>query len=491
MTKGAQRMSKFSKWLVAARKEKKLSQAQLADRVGATQAQVSQWETGKQEPKPEVIKQLQKLLAVHGVAVAAESESTTTPVAKSNGRKNSNGAAAAVLGFEQKMWEAADKLRGSMDPGEYKHVVLGLIFLKFISDACDERYAELKNEDSADPEDRDEYEATNVFWVPKQARWPELQRAAKQPTIGVLVDKAMEAIERENPSLKGTLPKDYARPSLDKQRLGEIIDLMSSVGLVDTAHRTKDVLGRVYEYFLGKFASAEGRLGGDFYTPQSVVRALVEIIEPTKGRVYDPCCGSRGMFVQSEKFIAAHGGRPGDISVFVQELNPTMLRLAKMNLAIRWIEANLGPEWANSFHNDLHKGLKADFVLANPPFNVSDWGGEHLREDARWAYGTPPIGNANYAWLQHIISHLNPATGIAGVVLANGSMSSQQTNEATIRRNLVDADIVDCMVALPGQLFYATQIPVCLWFLARNKTDKRFRDRRNQVLFIDARNLGR
>jgi type I restriction enzyme M protein len=394
-----------------------------------------------------------------------------------------------VLGFEQKLWEAADKLRGSMDPAEYKHVVLGLIFLKYISDAFEERYAELSTEEDADPEDRDEYEAANVFWVPKQARWSELQKAAKQPTIGVLVDKAMEAIEKENPSLKGTLPKEYARPALDKQRLGEIIDLMSGVALLDPEHRTKDILGRVYEYFLAKFASAEGRLGGDFYTPSSVVSVLVEMLEPTKGRVYDPCCGSGGMFVQSKKFVEAHGGKLGDISVFGQEWNPTTWRLAKMNLAIRGIEANLGPEWANSFQNDLHKGLKADFVLANPPFNVSDWGGEHLREDVRWMYGTPPVGNANFAWLQHIVHHLAP-NGTAGVVLANGSMSSQQSNEGVIRKAMVEADVVDCMVALPGQLFYATQIPVCLWFLSRNKADKRFRDRRGEILFIDARKLG-
>jgi type I restriction enzyme M protein len=299
----------------------------------------------------------------------------------------------------------------------------------------------------------------------------------------------MESIEKENPSLKGTLPKEYARPALDKQRLGEIIDLMSGVALLDPEHRTKDILGRVYEYFLAKFASAEGRLGGDFYTPQSVVRVLVEMLEPTKGRVYDPCCGSGGMFVQSKKFVEAHGGKLGDISVFGQEWNPTTWRLAKMNLAIRGIEANLGPEWANSFQNDLHKGLKADFVLANPPFNVSDWGGEHLREDVRWMYGAPPVGNANFAWLQHIVHHLSP-NGTAGVVLANGSMSSQQSNEGAIRKSMIEADVVDCMVALPGQLFYATQIPVCLWFLSRNKADKRFRDRRGEILFIDARKLG-
>jgi type I restriction enzyme M protein len=376
-----------------------------------------------------------------------------------------------------------------MDPGEYKHVVLGLIFLKYISDAFDERYSELLSDEDADPEDRDEYEAVNAFWVPKPARWSELQKAAKQPTIGVLVDKAMEAIEKENPALKGTLPKEYARPAVDKQRLGEIIDLMSGVGLVDTEHRTRDILGRVYEYFLKKFALAEGRLGGDFYTPQSVVRVLVEMLEPTKGRVYDPCCGSGGMFVQSKKFIEAHGGKVGELSVFGQEWNSTTWRLAKMNLAIRAIEANLGPEWANTFSNDLHKGLKADYVLANPPFNVSDWGGEHLREDVRWKYGAPPVGNANFAWLQHIAHHLAP-TGTAGIVLANGSMSSQQSNEGVIRKTMIEADILDCMVALPGQLFSSTQIPVCLWFLARDKKNSRLRDRRGEILFIDARKLG-
>lgn len=489
-------MPDFPSWLVAARKQKKLSQAQLAERLGVSQAQVSQWESGKAEPKTDVLKQLEKVLGSSsgGATKAVPAKSSEPP---SNGRSSkSNGSnGAAVLGFEQKLWEAADKLRGSMDPGEYKHVVLGLIFLKYISDAFEERYTELQGEENADPEDRDEYEAANVFWVPKQARWSELQKAAKQPTIGVLVDKAMESIEKENPSLKGTLPKEYARPALDKQRLGEIIDMMSSVGLIDKEHRTKDILGRVYEYFLAKFASAEGRLGGDFYTPQSVVRVLVEMLEPTKGRVYDPCCGSGGMFVQSKKFIEAHGGKLGDLSVFGQEWNPTTWRLAKMNLAIRGIEANLGPEWANSFQNDLHRGLKADFVLANPPFNVSDWGGEHLREDVRWAYGAPPIGNANFAWLQHIIHHLAPS-GTAGVVLANGSMSSQQSNEGVIRKNLVEADVVDCMVALPGQLFYATQIPVCVWFVARDKKGglgprgQKLRSRKGSTLFIDARNLG-
>ncbi|MEP7122431.1 MAG: class I SAM-dependent DNA methyltransferase, partial [Byssovorax sp.] len=397
---------------------------------------------------------------------------------------------AAVLGFEEKLWEAADTLRGSMDPGEYKHVVLGLLFLKYISDAFELRYAVLKATKNADPEDKDEYTAENVFWVPKAARWAELQQAARQPGIGTLIDKAMEAIEKENPSLKSTLPKEYARPAVDKQRLGKLIDVMSDVDLAAPGHNTKDLLGRAYEYFLKKFASAEGRLGGDFYTPQSVVRVLVEMIEPYKGRVFDPCCGSGGMFVQSEKFVEAHGGSARDIAVHGQEWNATTWRLCRMNLAIRGIDANLGATWENSFHKDQHVGLKADFVLANPPFNISDWGGELLREDARWKYGVPPVGNANFAWLQHILNHLHPDNGVGGVVLANGSMSSSQSNEGVIRSAMVEADVVDCMVALPPQLFYATSIPVCLWFLARNKRDKRFRDRRGEVLFIDARKMG-
>ncbi len=395
----------------------------------------------------------------------------------------------AVLGFEEKLWLAADKLRGSMDAAEYKHVVLGLVFLKYISDAFDQRRDDLAKEPGADLEDRDEYEGANVFWVPKEARWGSLQAAAKLPSIGVTVDAAMDAVERENPSLKGTLPKEYARPTLDKQRLGELIDLLGSVGLHEKGARTRDVLGRVYEYFLGKFAAAEGRLGGEFFTPQSVVRTLVEMVEPFKGRVYDPCCGSGGMFVQSERFVEAHGGSPHDLAVYGQEWNATTWRLCRMNLAIRGIEADLGRTWANSFHADQHPGLKADFILANPPFNVSDWGGEHRAEDPRWAYGKPPLNNANFAWLQHIASHLAPG-GVAGVVLANGSMSSQQSNEGEIRKAMVEGDLVDCMVALPGQLFYVTQIPVCLWFLARNKRDPRYRNRQGEVLFLDARKMG-
>jgi type I restriction enzyme M protein len=404
----------------------------------------------------------------------------------------------ANLGFEEKLWQAADKMRGHMDAAEYKHVALGLVFLKYISDAFQEFRAKLATVPGSNPEDRDEYVAENVFWVPKEARWSYLQSKAKsgdqekgrQLDIGQLIDRAMDLIEKENPPLKGVLPKDYGRPSLDKTRLGELIDLMSGIELMaDGGGKGKDLLGRVYEYFLGRFASAEGKAGGEFYTPQSVVRLLVEMIEPYKGRVYDPCCGSGGMFVQSEKFVEAHGGRLSDLSIFGQESNPTTWRLCKMNLAIRGIECNLGPHHADTFHNDLHKGLKADFILANPPFNISDWGGDRLREDVRWKYGTPPVGNANYAWVQHIIHHLAPA-GTAGFILANGSMSSNQSGEGDIRRAIIEADLVDCMVALPGQLFYTTQIPACLWFLSRSKTAQPFRHRKGETLFIDCRKLG-
>jgi type I restriction enzyme M protein len=395
----------------------------------------------------------------------------------------------ANLGFEQTLWQAADKLRGSMDASDYKHVVLGLIFLKYISDAFQEHYDKLKKEPHADPEDRDEYTADNIFWVHKAARWPHLQASAKQTAIGKLIDEAMLAIEKENPSLKGVLPKDYARESLDKHRLGELIDLIGTIGLGDKESRSKDILGRVYEYFLGQFAAAEGKKGGQFYTARCVVKLLVEMIEPYKGRVFDPCCGSGGMFVQSEKFVEAHGGRRNDLAIYGQESNQTTWRLAKMNLAIRGIEANIAWNSQGSFHNDAFKDLKADFVLANPPFNDSDWGGERLRDDARWKFGAPPVGNANFGWVQHFISHLAP-NGIAGFVLANGSMSSNQSGEGEIRKGMVGADLVDCMIALPGQLFYTTQIPVCLWFVTRNKANGKFRGRRGQTLFIDARKLG-
>ncbi|HNR24828.1 MAG TPA: class I SAM-dependent DNA methyltransferase [Candidatus Bipolaricaulis anaerobius] len=407
---------------------------------------------------------------------------------KSAQRADSTG---ATVGYEAQLWKMADALRSNMDAAEYKHVVLGLIFLKYISDAFEEHRTKLEADraQGADPEDPDEYRAVNIFWVPKEARWSHLKANAKQPTIGKMVDDAMLAIERDNPSLKGVLPKDYAHPRLDKQRLGQLIDLVSDIGLGDKANRSKDILGRVYEYFLSQFASAEGKKGGQFYTPRCVVRLLVEMLSPYKGRVYDPCCGSGGMFVQSEKFVEAHGGRIGDISIYGQESNHTTWRLAKMNLAIRGIDGNLGQEHADSFHRDLHPDLKADFVLANPPFNDSDWGGERLKDDKRWKYGIPPAGNANFAWVQHFIYHLTP-TGLAGFVLANGSMSSNQSGEGEIRKNIIEADLVDCMVALPGQLFYSTQIPVCLWFIARDKRNSRFRDRRGETLFIDARKMG-
>jgi type I restriction enzyme M protein len=412
--------------------------------------------------------------------------------------KTKNGSA-ANLGFEAKLWAAADALRNNMDAAEYKHVVLGLIFLKYISDAFEAKHAELEAQKAhgADPEDRDEYRAASIFWVPKEARWQHLKASAPQPTIGTLVDDAMAAIERDNPSLKGVLPKDYARPGLDKQRLAQIINLVSDIALGSAADRARDTLGRVYEYFLARFASAEGKSGGQFYTPSHVVRVLVEVLAPYKGRVYDPCCGSGGMFVQSEKFIEAHAGKIGDlpapklrqagISIYGQESNYTTWRLAKMNLAIRGIDAQIAH--GDTFHNHRHPDLKADYVLANPPFNDSDWRGELLEDDKRWVYGTPPAGNANFAWVQHFIHHLAP-TGLAGFVLANGSMSSNQSGEGEIRKAIIEADLVDCMVALPGQLFYSTQIPVCLWFLARNKKNGRFRDRRGETLFIDARKLG-
>ncbi len=411
---------------------------------------------------------------------------------KPSARKKS-AATAAPLGLEQKLWAAADALRNNMDAAEYKHVVLGLIFLKYISDAFEAKHAELAAQvkEGADAEDPDEYRAASIFWVPKEARWSHLKANAPQPTIGKLVDDAMAAIERDNPTLKGVLPKEYARPGLDQSRLGQIINLVSDIALGDEASRAKDTLGRVYEYFLSQFASAEGKKGGQFYTPTHVVRVLVEMLAPYKGRVYDPCCGSGGMFVQSEKFIEAHAGRLGDISIYGQESNYTTWRLAKMNLAIRGIDAQIGH--GDTFHNHAHPDLKADYVLANPPFNDSDWRGELLREDQRWQYGVPPAGNANFAWVQHFIHHLAP-TGLAGFVLANGSMSSNQSGEGEIRKAIIEADLVDCMVALPGQLFYSTQIPVCLWFLARDKKNgpknQQWRDRRGETLFIDARKLG-
>ncbi|MDS4068415.1 MAG: class I SAM-dependent DNA methyltransferase [Candidatus Competibacter sp.] len=399
-------------------------------------------------------------------------------------RNNTNtaNATAANLGYEARLWQMADALRNNMDAAEYKHVVLGLIFLKYISDAFEAKHAELdaERDQGADPEDPDEYRAASIFWVPKEARWSYLKASAPQPTIGTIVDDAMAAIERDNPTLKGVLPKDFGRAGLDKQRLGQIINLVSDISFHPSppgrgaggegsgmgVDRAKDTLGRVYEYFLARFASAEGKSGGQFYTPSHVVRVLVEMLAPYKGRVYDPCCGSGGMFVQSEKFIEAHAGKLGDISIYGQESNYTTWRLAKMNLAIRGIDAQIAH--GDTFHKHAHPDLKADYVLANPPFNDSDWRGELLRDDKRWVYGVPPAGNANYAWVQHFIHHLAP-TGLAGFVLANGSMSSNQSGEGEIRKAIIEADLVDCMVALPGQLFYSTQIPVCLWFLRRDK----------------------
>lgn len=413
---------------------------------------------------------------------------------KSAGKAAGNG---ANVGYEAQLWQMADALRGSMDAAEYKHVVLGLIFLKYISDAFEEQHARLEadQESGADPEDPDEYRAQNIFWVPPEARWSNLKTQARQSTIGQIVDDSMAALERDNPSLKGVLPKDYARPALDKTRLGQLIDLIGNIQVGDEEARSRDVLGRVYEYFLAQFASKEGKKGGEFYTPRSVVKLLVEMLEPYKGRVYDPCCGSSGMFVQSVEFIRAHSNGNGnggkaraDISIYGQESNYTTWRLAKMNLAIRGIEGQIAH--GDTFHNDRHPDLKAGFILANPPFNISDWGGDRLKDDKRWKYGIPPKNNANFAWVQHIVHHLAPA-GVAGFVLANGSMSSNQSGEGEIRKNLIEADLVDCMVALPGQLFYSTQIPACLWFLARDRKNGKFRDRRGEILFINARKLGR
>jgi len=412
-------------------------------------------------------------------------------------KKNGNGTEEPLekqsLGkLETTLWKAADKLRKNIDAAEYKHVVLGLIFLKYISDAFEELYARLKAEEElgADPEDRDEYKAENVFFVPQEARWSFLLSKAKQPDIGKYVDEAMDAIEKENPSLKGVLPKVYARQNLDPTGLGELIDLIGNIALGDTKARSADILGHVFEYFLGEFALAEGKKGGQFYTPRCVVELLVEMLEPYHGRVFDPCCGSGGMFVQSEKFVTEHQGRANDISIYGQESNQTTWRLCKMNLAIRGIDSSQ-VKWNNegSFLNDAHKDLKADYILANPPFNVSDWGGELLRNDARWQYGVPPVGNANFAWLQHFIYHLAP-TGQAGVVLAKGALTSKTGGEGEIRKALIENGLIDCIVNLPAKLFLNTQIPAALWFLSRNRNNGKFRDRHDEILFIDARNLG-
>ncbi|TGM63183.1 SAM-dependent DNA methyltransferase [Leptospira meyeri] len=396
--------------------------------------------------------------------------------------------------IEKQLWKSADKLRKNIDAAEYKHVVLGLIFLKYISDAFEELHSKLKtgkgDYSGADPEDKDEYKAENVFFVPDIARWSYLLSKAKLPTIGKEVDSAMDAIEKDNPSLKDVLPKVYARGNLDPTSLGELIDLISNIALGDAKARSADVLGHVFEYFLGEFALAEGKKGGQFYTPRSVVELLVEMLEPYKGRVFDPCCGSGGMFVQSEKFVEEHKGKIDDISIYGQESNQTTWRLAKMNLAIRGIDSTQ-VKWNNegSFLNDAHKDLKADFIIANPPFNVSDWSGELLRTDGRWKFGVPPAGNANFAWIQHFLYHLSP-TGTAGFVLAKGSLTSKTSGEGEIRKALVEAGLVDCIVNLPGKLFLNTQIPASLWFLSRNKSGGAFRNRMSEILFIDARNEG-
>jgi len=390
------------------------------------------------------------------------------------------------IGFEDKLWSAADKLRGSMDASEYKHVVLGLIFLKFVSDSFNDKFEELVCEASGFEEDKDEYTADNIFYVPLDARWGAIASYATSPEIGKVIDNAMEILEKENPVLKGVLSKNYSRRELDKTRLGELVTLFTNIEVGTDKAKERDVLGRVYEYFLSKFASAEGKLGGEFYTPACIVRTLVEMIEPYKGRIFDPACGSGGMFCQSARFISEHQGNVRNISVYGQESNPTTWKLAKMNLALRQIEADLGTHNADSFHEDLHKQLKADFVLANPPFNISDWGGEKLQEDIRWKYGTPPTGNANYAWLQHMLHHLNPNGGVCGTVLANGSLSSNTSNEGEIRKNMLRGDAVECIVAMPGQLFYSTGIPVCLWIMRKGKNE----NTKDKVLFIDARNLG-
>jgi type I restriction enzyme M protein len=394
--------------------------------------------------------------------------------------------------LEKQLWKTADKLRKNIDAAEYKHIVLGLIFLKYISDAFEELFAQLKTEEAqgADPEDKDEYKAENVFFVPQEARWQLLLSKAKQPDIGKFVDDAMDAIEKENASLKGVLPKVYARQNLDPTSLGELIDLVGNIALGDTKARSADVLGHVFEYFLGEFALAEGKKGGQFYTPRSVVELLVEMLEPYNGRVFDPCCGSGGMFVQSEKFVTEHQGRVNDISIYGQESNQTTWRLCKMNLAIRGIDSSQ-VKWNNegSFLNDAHKDLKADYIIANPPFNVSDWGADLLRKDGRWQYGVPPTGNANYGWIQHFLYHLAP-NGQAGFVLAKGSLTSKTSGEGEIRKALIENNLIDCIVNLPAKLFLNTQIPASLWFMNRNRTNGKFRDRSNEILFIDARNLG-
>jgi type I restriction enzyme M protein len=407
-----------------------------------------------------------------------------SPMART--KKAEKTSSTANIGFEAKLWQAANKMRNNMDAGEYKHVVLGLIFLKYISDAFEEQKKKLERDKSADPEDKDEYLADNVFWVPKTARWHHIQSQARQATIGKVIDDAMVEIEKDNNSLKGVLPKDFARPGLNKQRLGELIDLIGTIGLGDEENRSKDVLGRVYEYFIMQFASAEGKKSGQFYTPSSIVRLIVKMLSPYKGRIYDPACGSGGMFVQSEKFVRAHGGKIGDISVYGQESNHTTRRLAQMNLAIRGIEANLGTKHEDTFREDLHKDLKADYILANPPFNDSDW--SFRPDDIRWKFGIPPRGNANYGWVQHIIHHLAPK-GKAGFVLGNMSLTSETGGEDEMRKKLIQSNLVECIITLPDKLFYSTPIPVGIWILNRDKQSNKGRSRKD-ILFIDASKLG-
>ncbi|MFP4401830.1 MAG: type I restriction-modification system subunit M [Candidatus Nanoarchaeia archaeon] len=385
--------------------------------------------------------------------------------------------------LEAKLWAAADKLRNNMDASEYKHVILGLIFLKFISDSFENIYERIKTEEYADPEDKDEYLAHHVFFVPKDARWSNIVEKAKTPEIGEVIDNAMISIEKDNKTLRNVLPRNYGRPELNKVVLGEVVDLIHSIDSGKSYEESKDILGRIYEYFIGKFASAEGKGGGEFYTPDSVVQLLVEILEPYEGKIYDPACGSGGMFVMSEKFVEAHGGRVGDLSIYGQESNPTTWKLCKMNLAIRGLDHDLGERADDSFHFNQHSSLKADFIIANPPFNISDWGANRLQEDPRWVYGMPPNGNANYAWVQHFIYHLSQK-GKAGFVLSNGSMSSNTAGEGEIRKKIIKDDLVECIVALPDKLFYNTGIPACLWFLNRDKK------RTNEILFVDCRDMG-
>lgn len=388
----------------------------------------------------------------------------------------------AEIGFEEKIWDAADKLRGNIDASEYKHVILGLVFLKYLSDRFEERRQELIAEGDGFEEEKDEYTKFNIFWVPPQSRWSEIGNAAHTPEIGLKIDNAMRGIEEKNAKLKGILPKNFARPELDKIKLGGVVDLFSNVAMADKAN-DRDLLGRTYEYCLGKFAANEGKNAGEFYTPSCIVRTMVEILEPYNGRVYDPCCGSGGMFVQSAKFVDEHGGGKRKLSIFGQEYNPTTRKLAIMNLAMRSIEADLGSINADTFGNNLHRTVRADFILANPPFNMKGWGSDRLKEDPRWQYGIPPENNANFAWMQHMIHHLS-TNGKMGLVLANGSLSSQTGGEGEIRQKIVEADLVDGIIALPPQLFYNTQIPACLWFISKNKPQP------GKTLFIDARNLG-